>query len=315
MKRKPVIAICYDFDGTLSPGNMQEYGFFDGLEPKERKTFWAESKQMAKDNHADGILMYMNLMLRKAERDKRLKTTKSAFHAYGKNIELYQGVDTWFRRIDSYGKLSGVKIEHYIVSSGLKEMIEGTKIARCFTAIYACSFLYDNNDVAVWPALAINYTTKTQFLFRINKGIKDVSDDGAINKYTPPAERPVPFSRMLYIGDGETDIPCMKLVKEQGGYSIAVYDPKKPAKKRVSENLKHENRVNFCIPADYSEGSKMETMVKLIIDKMSCEYKMQIEEKRIYRKEERTSEDPKPDARMTIEDETSSVECRGGASK
>lgn len=284
MTRRPTIAICYDFDGTLSPGNMQEYGFFDGLEAKERKTFWAESKQMAKENQADGILMYMRLMLRKAEQDKRLKTTKSAFRAYGKSIELYPGVDTWFDRIDAYGKKHGVKIEHYIVSSGLKEMIEGTKIVRNFTAIYACSFLYDNNDVAVWPAQAINYTTKTQFLFRINKGIRDVSDNVTINQYVPPEDRPVPFTRMIYVGDGETDIPCMKLVKEQGGYSIAVFNPRKLANKKTSEKLKREDRVNFCMPADYSEGSKIETMSKIIIDKMVNDYKLQVEDKTSYRK-------------------------------
>lgn len=279
MKRKPTIAICYDFDGTLSPGNMQEYGFFDGLDPKERKTFWAESEQMAKDNQADGILMYMRLMLRKAEQDKRLKTTRNAFRAYGKSIELYSGVDTWFDRIDAYGKQRGVKIEHYIVSSGLREMIEGTKISRNFAAIYACSFYYDNNDAAVWPAQAINYTTKTQFLFRINKGIKDVSDNTTINQYVPPEDRPVPFTRMIYIGDGETDIPCMKLVKEQGGYSIAVFNPKRLSKKRMSEKLKREDRVNFCIPADYSVGSKLETMVETIIDKMASDYRLQVEDK------------------------------------
>lgn len=284
MTRRPTIAICYDFDGTLSPGNMQEYGFFDGLEPRERKTFWAESKQMAKANQADGILMYMRLMLRKAQQDKRLKTTKSAFRAYGNSIELYHGLDTWFDRVDAYGKQRGVKIEHYIISSGLKEMIEGTKISRNFTAIYACSFLYDNNDVAVWPAQAINYTTKTQFLFRINKGIKDVSDDTTINQYVLPEDRPVPFTRMIYVGDGETDIPCMKLVKEQGGYSIAVFNPKKLAKKKTSEKLKRENRVNFCIPADYSVGSKIETMVETIVDKMASDYKLQVEDRKPYRK-------------------------------
>lgn len=284
MRRKPTIAICYDFDGTLSPGNMQEYGFFDGLEPKERKTFWAESKQMAKEHQADGILMYMRLMLRKADQDKRLKTTKSAFKAYGKSIELYPGVETWFSRINEYGKKCGVKIEHYIVSSGLKEMIEGTKIAHYFTGIYACSFLYDNNDVAVWPAQAINYTTKTQFLFRINKGIKDLSDDTSINQYVAPEERPVPFSRIIYIGDGETDIPCMKLVKEQGGYSIAVFNPKKAQKKKVSERLKREHRVNFCIPADYSTDSKIEEIIKRIIDKMASECRLHVASKSSHRK-------------------------------
>lgn len=283
-KKIPTIAICYDFDGTLSPGNMQEYGFFDGLDPKERKTFWAESKEIAKENQADGILTYMWLMLEKAKQDKRLKTTKAAFRAYGKSVELYPGVKTWFDRIDAYGKQKGVRIAHYIVSSGLKEMIEGTKIAHCFEDIYACSFLYDNNNAAIWPAQAINYTTKTQFLFRINKGVKDVTDDKTINQYVPPEERPVPFSRMIYMGDGETDVPCMKLVKEQGGYAIAVYNPKKPSKKKVTEKLKHDHRVNFCIPADYSVGSKMESMVEAIIDKMVSEYHLVQTDKATFRK-------------------------------
>ena len=270
--KKPTIAICYDFDGTLSPGNMQEYGFFDGLTPSERRTFWTESKKLARDNQADNILMYMKLMLDKAKEDKRLRTTRKAFKAYGKSIELYEGVESWFDRISNYGSERNMNIKHFIVSSGLQEMIEGTRISKYFERVFACSFFYDNNDAAIWPAQVVNFTTKTQCLFRINKGVRDITDDRLINQYVAPEKRPIPFSRMIYIGDGETDIPCMKLVKEQGGYSIAVFDPSKTGKKKVSKRLKDEGRVNFSIPAEYSCGSKLEETIFRIIDKMASEY-------------------------------------------
>jgi len=273
VKRKPTIAICYDFDGTLSPGNMQEYGFFDGLSPSERRNFWKESYDLARSNGADPILTYMLYMLSKAD-DCKLKTTKKAFKDYGSTVELHQGVETWFSRVNKFGEKLGMKIEHYIVSSGLREMIKGTSIAREFEEIFACSYFYDQNGVAKWPAQAINYTTKTQFLFRINKGIKDITDDKKINEYVRPQDRAVPFSRMIYIGDGATDIPCMKLVKDQGGFSIAVYGPKKISKKKVSERLLNEGRVNFCLPADYSEGKRLERVVFAMIKKMASEYEL-----------------------------------------
>lgn len=259
-KKKPVIAICYDFDGTLSPGNMQEYGFFSGL-GKDAENFWNESSKLARDNNADPILAYMNHMIEKA-RIGNIGTTRQAFREYGKTIKLFEGVDAWFSRVNEYGKAHGIKIEHYIVSSGLKEMIEGTIIGKQFEKVYACSFIYDNNDAAKWPAVSVNYTTKTQFLFRINKGIDDDNDNIIINDYIPEADRRVPFSRMIFIGDGATDIPCMKLVKEKGGYSIAVYDPcKKRKKKKDTEKLLGDSRVNFVAEANYTKDSHLDRLV------------------------------------------------------
>jgi 2-hydroxy-3-keto-5-methylthiopentenyl-1-phosphate phosphatase len=259
-KKKPVIAICYDFDGTLSPGNMQEYGFFSGL-GKDAENFWNESSKLARDNNADPILAYMNHMIEKA-RIGNIGTTRQSFREYGKTIKLFEGVDAWFSRINEYGKAHGIKIEHYIVSSGLKEMIEGTIIGKQFEKVYACSFIYDNNDAAKWPAVSVNYTTKTQFLFRINKGIDDDNDNIIINDYIPEADRRVPFSRMIFIGDGATDIPCMKLVKEKGGYSIAVYDPcKKRKKKKDTEKLFGDSRVNFVAEANYTKDSHLDRLV------------------------------------------------------
>ena len=177
------------------------------------------------------------------------------------------------RDVVAYAKERGITVEHYILSSGLKEMIEGTSIAKCFENIYACSFLYNVDGVAYWPAVAVDYTTKTQFLFKINKGIKEISDNKRINEYVAKEDRPIPFERMIYLGDGETDVPCMSVVKEQGGHSIAVYGNRK--KKAVAERLIKENRVNFVCKADYSENSEIYTTVRLILDKIRADYDFQ----------------------------------------
>lgn len=266
--KKPVVAICYDFDGTLSPGNMQEYGFFSGL-GKEAKNFWKESAKLAEDNSADPVLTYMKLMIQKA-RIGDIGTTRKAFGEYGKSVTLFAGVEEWFDRISEYGKEKGISIEHYIVSSGLKEIIIGTTIAKYFKKIYACSFFYDHNDAAEWPAVAVNYTTKTQFLFRINKGIEDDNDHKKINEYIHEDERRIPFLRMIYIGDGDTDIPCMRLVKAMGGYAIVVYDPNRRGRKKESEKLLKDGRVNFVSAANYRINSRMDKLVCAILDKIAA---------------------------------------------
>ena len=272
MPKPIVVAICYDFDGTLSPGNMQEYGFFSSL-GKEAKNFWQESEKIAKENQADPILCYMRHMIEKAK-DSNIPTTRKALRNYGKDVELFPGVDSWFERIYNYGKKCNVKIEHYIVSSGLKEIVEGSRIGKKFEKIYACSFLYDNNDAADWPAIAVNYTTKTQFIFRINKGIQDDTDNREINKYKPEEERRIPFARMIYLGDGVTDVPCMKLVKDKGGTSIAVFEEGKRKKQQAATDLLTEDRVNFVLPANYSGGSRLEETIKALIDRIVAENKV-----------------------------------------
>jgi len=270
-KRKPTIAICYDFDGTLSPGNMQEYDFFPQLNIKPQD-FWREAQKRAREQYGDPILAYMCLMIDKAVASDEVQITRQAFAEYGKQVELFKGVGTWFERINEYGRIKGANIEHYIISSGIREMIEGTPIAHEFTKIYASAFWYDQHNVAKWPAQALNFTTKTQFLFRINKGCLDEWDNVEVNKYTPNDERPIPFKRMIYIGDGTTDIPCMKLVKSQGGYSIAVYKPNTKGAKDAARKLLIEDRVNFVLPANFAEGGPLERQVKAVVDMMVAEF-------------------------------------------
>ena len=263
-KKKPIVAIMYDFDKTLCTKDMQEYTFIPnvGLTPIE---FWAESNQLAKEKKMDGILAYMHVMLEKAHA-ARQSICREEFVKMGKDLEFFPGVTEWFGRINKIGNELDLKIEHYIISSGLHEIIEGSSIYNQFSDVFACEYLYDENNVACWPKNAVNYTTKTQFLFRINKGVLDISNDNDLNTYTPEDDRRVPFRNMIYIGDGLTDVPCMKLVKINGGYSIAVYQKGKRAK---VENLITNNRVNFIEPADYSEGSSLDETVNCILAKMS----------------------------------------------
>ncbi len=260
----PTIAICYDFDGTLCPRYMQEYGYIPqlGVKPKH---FWKMAIDLAKEQNADPILCYMFLMVREAGMHNGVELTRKSFQTHGRDIDFFPGVTSWFGRMNRFAKSKGVKLEHYIISSGIKEMIEGCRIGKEFKTIYASSFLYDQNGIAKWPSMAVNYTTKTQFLFRINKGCLDVWDTAGINAYQPMEQRPVPFSRMIFIGDGETDVPCMSLVKNLGGYSVAVHKTSPVAKKKA-KLLLEEGRVNLISPADYSAGSVLDREIKRAIE-------------------------------------------------
>ncbi|MBR1625838.1 MAG: haloacid dehalogenase-like hydrolase [Bacteroidales bacterium] len=266
--KKPIVALIYDFDGTLAPGNMQEFGFIQAVK-KNKNEFWEKSNDLAVEKDANPILCYMASMIRDASYYD-VEITKKSFVNFGKDVKLFNGVKEWFKLINEYGKEKGLTIKHYINSSGLKEMIEGTPIFKEFECIYASSFLYDKNGVAYWPAVAVDYTAKTQFLFKINKGIKEISDNHRINEFIPEEDRPVPFERMIYFGDGETDVPCMKMVKVHGGHSIAVYGDNK--KKTTAMKLIREGRANFACKADYSKDKDVYSVVKRILDKIKADY-------------------------------------------
>ena len=259
------VAIMYDFDKTLCTKDMQEYNFIPsvGLSAGD---FWGKCDELSKKEHMDKILSYLYLMIKESKKnDKPIK--RDTFNDAGKNIEFYPGVVDWFKRINDYGKSIGVEVEHFIISSGLKEIIEGSKIAKEFKEIYACEYLYDVNGIAIWPKLVVNYTTKTQFLFRINKGVLDVSNDNDLNKYVKNDDRDIPFRNMIYIADGITDIPCMKLVKSNGGKSIAVYTDKS---KSLANSLLVEKRVDFIAPSNYEDGSELDTILKRILDSLKA---------------------------------------------
>ena len=261
--------MIYDFDGTLSPGNMQEFGFSQAIE-QNAKTFWRKSDEIAIGQDASNILAYMKLMFDQAHQ-KGIKLRRKDFQRFGSKIELFPGVREWFRLVNEYGKSQGVVIEHYINSSGLVEMIEGTPIANEFKRIFACSFLYNDAGEAEWPGVAVDYTAKTQFLFKINKGILSMRDNKLVNESQAEDKKRIPWSNMIYFGDGDTDVPCMKIVKMFGGNPIAVYNPANPAKKATAQKLLRQDRVNFISPTDYTAEGKTFQIVKGIIDRIKID--------------------------------------------
>ena len=263
----PVVAICYDFDKTLSPDDMQAQGYIQSV-GYDVPDFWKKSNSLASDNEMDQNLAYMYTM--KQESEGKVLFTKEKLAEYGASVQLFPGVEQWFERIREYGKSQGVIVEHYIISSGLKEMIEGTAVAKAgaFEKIYASSFYYNEKGVAVWPAQVVNYTNKTQFLFRIEKGVLDINDS-AVNESFSPEEMRVPFRNIVYIGDSDTDIPCMKLVTSYGGHSIGVYNAESKDKTKVYKMMR-DGRIKYFAPADYREGTELDLLVKAIINRTAA---------------------------------------------
>lgn len=264
MSEKSIAAIMYDFDKTLCTRDMQDYQFIPSLGMTSSQ-FWQEANIFGREKEMDSVLAYMYTMIREAKR-KNVPVFRETLVNQGKSVELFKGLDTWFDRIDEFGKSQGVQVEHYVISSGLKEIIEGTSISRKFKKIFACEFYYDDETKqAVWPITAVNYTNKTQFVYRINKGVLDVSNDEDLNRSMPDSVKRVPFTNMVYIGDGLSDVPCMKMMKSYGGQAIAVYQNDNP---KVRELLKR-GRVDYIFPTDYSENSSLEMTIKNIIRKIA----------------------------------------------
>ena len=269
---RPIVAILYDYDKTLCTQDMQNYGFIPslGMVPED---FWRLANRFGWQEKMDGILAYMYTMVHTC-REKGIPITRESLRRQGRHISFFPGVTDWFDRISRYGEREGVTVEHYVISSGLKEIIEGSAIAPCFKEIYASEFYYDPSGAPVWPKMAVNFTAKTQFVYRINKGVLDVSNDRDLNASMPDDSKRVPFTNMIYVGDGLSDVPCMKMMRSYGGQAVAVYQA---ANRRGVEQLLREGRVDFIFPADYREGSDLENTMKLIIRKMAVSHRLEEE--------------------------------------
>ncbi len=266
---KTIIALLYDFDKTLCTQDMQNYTFIPalGMEPG---SFWQEANLFGQREEMDSILAYMYMMLKKS-RELNVPLTRDFLRQCGRSIDFFPGVQDWFGRVNAHGAALGVEVEHYVISSGLREIIEGSAIAEAFTKIYASEFCYDASGTPVWPRLAVNFTAKTQFIYRINKGVLDVADDQKLNDSMPDDDKRVPFTNMIYIGDGLSDVPCMKMMRAYGGQAIAVYQD---ANRAGVEKLLRQKRVDFIYPADYREGGALEATVKDIVQKMAVSHRL-----------------------------------------
>ena len=274
---RPIVALIYDFDKTLSPKDMQEYTFLPGINVEPGK-FWGACRDFAIEHQMDGILTYMYLMQHMSEGSMQL--TRETLRELGRGVEFFPGVETWFSRVRAIGDEIGVDVEHYIISSGLTEIIRGSRIGHEFKAIFAAEFCYDADGRPIWPSSAVNYTSKTQYLFRINKGILDVTNDKDLNAFTPEYMRRIPFSNMIYIADGLTDVPCMKMTKQKGGFSVAVHPPGDTA---LADDMLLQGRADFSVETDYSAGSDLEAIVTLLMRRIrasadvSMEHALQVQ--------------------------------------
>ena len=277
MKNKPIVAIMYDFDKTLSSDDMQNFGFIPSLNMTPAE-FWSLTQEVAEKEGLESTMAYMYMMV-KCCKDRNIKLTKELLNELGKNIKYYEGVTTWFKRINQFAEELGLEVEHYIISSGNKEIVDGCSIASNFKAIFGCEFFYDETGEAIWPKISINYTSKTQFLFRISKGALDTSDDKTVNSKIETKR--IPYHNFIYLGDGLTDVPCMRLVKDKGGKSIAIY-PKGNKEKVIP--LFEEGRVNYLCSADYKAGSNLEKIVKLILTQMSLTSTLLSKENELFNK-------------------------------
>ena len=262
------LALIYDFDKTLSPKDMQEFHYIKSLGYENPADFWNECGVFSQKHNCDSILSYMYMMIR-----KNPDLTQKQLIEEGKYVELYKGVKTWFKRINDYGKKHHVNVEHYIISSGLTDIIKGTQIASEFKKIYACTYAYDEKGKVLWPSRAVNYTMKTQYLFRINKGVLKETNDEDLNSSTPESQKYIPLENMVYFGDGSTDVPSMKVVQQNGGTTIAVFGD--DSKRNRVEKLYTDKRATFAVKADYSKGSKIEKIVMGIIDSLEAKNKLE----------------------------------------
>jgi phosphoserine phosphatase len=279
---KKTIALVYDFDGTLSPRPMQEYAFLPEI-GADAAAFWAESNALAKKTQADPLITYMHLMYKKAQA-KGVRIDRRDLEAQGRRVELYPGVEDWFDAIAGYIKShaqsQGVQLRHYLISSGLTEIVEGTSIYKRFHNVFASEYWFDAYELP-YPKRVITDTGKTQYLFRINKGVEDLGE--SINEHMPEIQRPIPFANMIYFGDGDTDVPSMAVTRKNGGHAVAVYPPGKVKGKAKCMQLFKAGRCDFFAPADYREASDLFKRTCLLLDRMLADIRVQEEMWRLSR--------------------------------
>jgi len=272
------IAIVYDYDQTLSPSYMQDEVVFPtfGI---DGASFWRRCSELVRDQGYDNELAYMKVLLDTLEMDR---PTQTELRSLGKKLNFYNGLPEMFDQfrenlLTEEQRSHGISVEHYIISSGMKVLIEGSRLATHVRAIFGCEFAEDGEGRITFPKRVISHTQKTQFLFRINKGLLDMSED--VNDHMDPAVRPIPFPNMIYLGDGPTDVPCFTVMRKNNGHAIAVYNPDDPERvgfKKCYQLSTHADRVRHIAPADYRSGSHL----RLLLEEMVHEIASRIVEQR-----------------------------------
>jgi hypothetical protein len=280
------IAVVYDYDQTLSPTYMQDEVLFPayGIDPAR---FWKKSQQLVRDEGWESELAYLKTLLDSLPMDP---PTNEDLVRLGANLKFYPGLPEMFGELNSLlndaHHAIGIRIEHYILSSGMKALIDGSALKPFVKEIFGCEFATDSHGRITFPKRVISHTQKTQYLFRINKGLLDLSQD--VNDHMPQELRPVPFPNMIYVGDGPTDVPCFTVMKQFGGQSIAVYNPNDPTLnsfRKCYQLSAHANRIKHIAPSDYRSGSHLrlilDEMIREIANRMLRHRHEEIEESRV----------------------------------
>ena len=262
------IAIVYDYEQTLSPNYMQEEVLFPAFGIDARR-FWKKCQELVANESYDHELAYMRVMLEYLEIDR---PTNARLSELGQKLQFYPGLPEMFDDFNTHlltpqHEAHGIRVEHYIISSGLKALIDGSRVAPYVKAIFGCEFAEDAQGRITFPKRVISHTQKTQYLFRINKGLLELSED--VNDHMPAELRPVPFEHMIYVGDGPTDVPCFAVVRQNGGQAIAVYNPDDETRssfKKCYQLASNANRVRHIAPADFRAGSHLRLLLEQMVE-------------------------------------------------
>jgi haloacid dehalogenase-like hydrolase len=265
------IAIVYDYDQTLSPAYMQDDVIFPAFGINAER-FWQRCAELVQNEGYDQELAYMKSLLDYLSVDR---PTNAQLQTLGGKMKLYRGLPEMFvefqeNLLNGAHTAAGIRVEHYVLSSGLKVLIEGSTLRPYLRAAFGCEFAESSEGRITFPKRVISHTQKTQYLFRINKGLLDMTQD--VNDHMPAEIRPIPFENMVYIGDGPTDVPCFTIMKKNGGHAIAVYNPddRDRLSFRKCFNLAtHADRVRHIAPADYRRNSHLRLLLEEMVSEIA----------------------------------------------
>ena len=269
-QQQNIIAIVYDYDRTLSPRPMQEDVIFERIGVEASK-FWSMADELKGNKSYEDELAWIRLLL---DNPSFRCLSNLDLEGMGRNLKFYPGVPEMFAELevglhsDKYLR-HGVALEHYIVTSGLKSVLAGSILSQNVQAIFGCELDEDEEGRVYWPKRIISHTAKTQYLFRITKGLEYVDLSHDVNDHMPEPERRIPFSNMLYIGDGPTDVPCFAVISSRGGKSLAVYDPSSKVSFATCMSLREAQRVDEIAEADYRQNTHLRRLMEHYVIQMA----------------------------------------------
>jgi phosphoserine phosphatase len=260
------IAFIFDFDDTLAPDSTSGFLHHFGVDVQ---AFWKKDVQELIEKDWDPIPAYLYQMIRLSNNSKRI--TREALAEWAKQITYYPGVENIFDSLRQHAKAVDptLKLEFYLISSGIAGILRHTSIAKHFEDIWACDFDYDDEGQILFPKKVVSFTDKTRYIFHISKGIFGEKSRGRpfdVNQKVESRDLRVPLNQMIFVGDGYTDIPCFSLVRKGGGIAIGVYDSDNRDKWGRAWGFIEQQRVSNLVPADYTPKSALANSLMMSIE-------------------------------------------------